>query len=216
LTQSDTDRPILIFTFVRGVKESFQYIYEVRTVYRRLTEITILRNIGEVSKLQKYPDKSNSLTFREKGLIGTLEVHDPLFPEEFPIARDSSIERPTDDDTFAPFARITWKPRVHSMELEPEGHTIFPEEATDFVRVHRVVVIHRLYTTSETLRISTTDVGDFTNRKNPIDGFYLFSIPDDGRVIGFVEVSEHLRPDTCRRNPDGYGYTDIVVDISLE
>lgn len=102
------------------------------------------------------------------------------------------------------------------MEFEPESHTIFSEEATDFVRVHRVIVIHGLYTTSETLRISTTDVGDFPNGKSPIYGFYLFSIPDDRRTIGLVEVSEHFRPDTRRRYTDGYGNSDIVVDISLE
>jgi hypothetical protein len=102
------------------------------------------------------------------------------------------------------------------MELEPEGNSTFPEEATDFVRIHRVVVIDGLYTTSETLCISTTDVRDFPNRKSPIYGFYLFAIPYNRRTIGLVEVSEHLRPDTRRRYTDGYWHSDIVVDISLE
>lgn len=216
MCEGDTYRPIVTLWTVCRVKEGAQSIEHPSAVDGGLTEVRVLRTIGEVTEPEKYPDDTNSLTLTHEGLIGTLEVDEGLPPEEVGIVRNFRIERSRDDDTFSFFLDVPRLPRIDSMELTPEDDPIFPEELLYRTRIHGIKIIHRPDMCTEAICVSSSDEGHFADRQFFPENFDLIRIPDDGRAVGFVEVTEHFGAEASIRYPDRYGDTDIVVDRHLE
>ena len=162
-----------------------------------------------VTEAEVDTEEACSLLLSEEGLIGSLEVHEGLSPEEVRIIRDTIIEGSAYDDTLPFLARIMRSPGVDSVEFEPEDDTIPTEELRDISRIERVVVIYGAYTRTEPVSTATSDEGDLTDGESAPYRLDIFSVELDGRPIGLAEISEHLRSYTSGRYPDRYGDPDI-------
>ena len=202
MREGDAYRPIVTLGTVCRVKEGTQGFEHPSAVDGRLTEIGVLRAIREVTQSEEYPNDTNSLTLTHEGLIGALEVYESLPPEEVRIIRDLGIERSRDDDTFSFFLDISWSPSVDSVEFTPEDDAVFPEEFLYRTRIHGIKIIHRSDMCPEAVSIASPDEGDFSDRQFFPESFDLIRIPDDGRAVGFVEVTEHFGAEASIRYSD--------------
>lgn len=216
LSEGDTYGPIVYPSLMDSIEETTESRDHMSSVDSRWSEISVSRGIGVVTEAEVDTHEACPLLLREEGLIGSLEVHEGLSPEEIRIIRDTIIEGSTYHDTLPFLAHIMGSPGVDSMEFEPEDDTIASEELRDISRIERVVVVYRAYTRTEPLSTATSDEGDLTDGEILPYCFYILSVELYSRPIGLMEVAEHLRADTSRRYPDRYGDPDISINISLE
>lgn len=215
-TEGDAYGPIVYPLLMDGIEDGAERRDHMTAVDRRWSEVCVFRCIGVIAEAEVDTHEACSLLLSEEGLIGSLEVHEGLSPEEVRIIRDTIIERSTYDDTLPFFTRIMRKPRVHSMQLEPEDDATLPEELRDISRIERVVVIYGAYTRTEPVSTSTSDEGDLTDGESTPYRLDIFSVELYSRPIGLTEISEHLRSDTSGWYPDRYGDPDISWDIGLQ
>jgi hypothetical protein len=107
-------------------------------------------------------------------------------------------------------------PGINPMEFTPEDETIFPEDASDGMRIHTCEISDGTYVKTKAIRTPTTDEWDFTDGECAKYIIDLIAVPEHGRAEGFMEVTEHFGADASIRYADGYRDADIVIDIEFE
>lgn len=88
------------------------------------------------------------------------------------------------------------------MKLEPEDKAITPENLRYSSSLHSIEVVYRLHGRSESLTIPPSDIGNLGNCQGPKESLDTLSIEVNIRAVRFIEIAEHLGPDTSIGYPD--------------
>ncbi len=205
-------RPIdttLIKEWEKHLSEEFDH---TRLINIRLTHIDCPGLIWELLGPEKKSDHPCSLFLTEHRIIGSLEVHKDLSPEKVRIRAHLVVEWSRAGNTPSLLLCIMWKPTICPMELKPKHTSISSENFAHCHAFHRVKIINSLDVWSESSAITLCYIRNFCYWKSLEKFLYTLSVKVYIGPERFIEVTEHLRPDTSIGYSDWYRYSDISVD----